>query len=365
MKSLYTLLKVKPEESTQVTLMLAMGFFMGIFIATYTVTAESLFLNKLSEHLDKAFLAAGVLGIVSTLIFSMAQARVKFTYLAISSIGIIVAFSSIVYVLYHFGELWYRDYVLFVMFILTGPMTAVLFLCYWGIFGRLFDFRQSKRIIGWIDTGQLLAAILAFLIIPLTSNLIADTSNYLVLCNISIVASAACLVTISLKFNLTGNKPAELDQETKRETSFGKITSDKYLFLLSVFLIISMVTVIFNQFAFQDTLNEQYPEQRELTNFLAWFNGTIYILSLAMQSFINDKILGNYGIRVSLLLLPIIIAIFAVGSVFTGTFFGFNIEQAPTTFIFFFLTIALTRLFSASLRDSLENPRFLSFCLYH
>ena len=70
---------------------------------------------------------------------------------------------------------------------MTGPITAVLLLSFWGIFGRLFNFRQSKRIIGWIDTGQLIAAIIATLIvIPFTTKLVQETSNYLLLCAISI-----------------------------------------------------------------------------------------------------------------------------------------------------------------------------------
>jgi hypothetical protein len=46
-------------------LMLCTGFFMGVFIATYQVTADSLFLNRLGGQLDRAFLVAGLLGIVT------------------------------------------------------------------------------------------------------------------------------------------------------------------------------------------------------------------------------------------------------------------------------------------------------------
>ncbi|MEQ9413650.1 MAG: hypothetical protein RIF39_07455, partial [Cyclobacteriaceae bacterium] len=84
MKSVLTVLNVKPEEQQQVVLMLSTGFFMGIFIATYTVTAESLFLNQLADQLDQAFLASGVFGIVSTLLFSTLQNRIKFSTLTTS-----------------------------------------------------------------------------------------------------------------------------------------------------------------------------------------------------------------------------------------------------------------------------------------
>lgn len=74
---------------------------------------------------------------------------------------------------------------------------------------------------------------------------------------------------------------------------------DKYIVLLAVFLSVSMVTFMFNQFSFQTLLNTQYPVQRDLTNFLAYFNGIIYLLSLILQTFVNDRIISTYGLRVS------------------------------------------------------------------
>ena len=358
MKTVLSALNVKSEEKVQVVLMLSTGFFMGIFIATYTVTAESLFLNQIGDQLDRAFLVSGIFGIVSTFIFSVLQNRIKFSTLTTFSILTIVFFTVAVYLLYNFGDPALHDEVLFAMYILTGPMTAVLLLCYWGIFGRLFDFRQSKRIIGWIDTGQLVASILAFFLIPLTAIYFTETSNYLIVCAISIMVSAILFLTISFKFPLTKNDPNEFESTVRKETSFGRIFKDPYVLLLSIFLMISMITFIFNQYAFQDLINKQYPNQRELTDFLAYFNGAIYLLSLLMQTFINDKIIGNYGIRVSLYVLPIIVGIFAIGSLFTGIVFGYDLALTPSTFIFFFLFMALTRLFNATLRDSLENPVF-------
>ena len=356
MKSIFTVLKVKPEERLPVILMLATGFFMGIFIATYQVTAESLFLSQLSGQLNKAFLVSGVLGIVSTLIFSAAQNRFKFTSLATASILFVVFFSSTIYYLYNFGDKAYHEYVLFAMYCFIGPMTAILLLSYWGIFGRLFNFKQSKRIIGWIDTGQLSAIIIANFLIPLTSSYFPETSNYLIVCNISILGSAICFIIISLKFKLDKNNPGDFEESVREQTKFKNIFKDRYIVLMSLFIIISMITFIFTQYSFQDSLNKQYPDQRELTNFLAYFNGAIYAISLIMQTFVNDRILSNYGIRVSLFILPAVVGLFAIGSVLTGTFFGYSSIQSPDTYIFFFLFVALTRLANNTLRESLESP---------
>jgi ATP:ADP antiporter, AAA family len=346
-------LGVKHDEQAQVFLMLGTGFFLGIFIATYQVTAESLFLNKLSDQLDEAFLVSGLLGILSTAVFSFLQNRMRFISLSILSLLIIIGATFNLYYFYHNGVEEVQDNTLFFMYCLIGPITAILLLCYWGIFGRLFNFKQSKRIIGWIDTGQLIAIIAANFLIPITSNLFPDTSDYLLVCNFSIVGALICLIIISIKFDLAR---VSTDASVREQTKFTKIFKDRYVVLLSLFLITSMVTFIFNQFTFQTLLNKQYPDQRDLTNFLAFFNGAIYALSLLMQIFVNDKILGTYGIRISLFVLPAVVSLLIVGSLITGSIFGFNLDENPQTFIYFFLFVALTRLFNSMLRDSFENP---------
>lgn len=350
-------------ERKQVIVMLVTGFLFGTFIATFQVTSESLFLNHLSSFADpnllnKAFLFSGLLGIVSTVAFSIFQNKIKFINLAIASIATIVAITSAVYYLYKYGDPSITDAVLFTMFCLSGPTTAILLLCYWGIFGRLFNFKQSKRIIGWIDTGQLIAIITANFFIPLTAAFFPSTIDYLVVCNISILGSLGCFIYITTRFRLNKNDPKEFDETVKEETKFKKIFQDKYILTLSLFLVTSMVTFICSQYSFQTLLNQQYPDQRDLTNFLAYFNATIYLLSLVMQTFINDKILSTYGIRISLFFVPIVTALFAFSSFITGAFFGYQPDTHPQSFVFFLLFIALTRLFNSMLRDSLENPVF-------
>lgn len=348
-------LNVKPEEQAKVVLMLSMGFFIGIFVATYQVTAESLFLNKLSSHLNEAFLISGGLGIAITLIFSFFQNRIRFSALVFFSFLLILVCTSALNYFYHFGTENLQNQILFLMYCLVGPLTALLLLCYWGLFARLFDFKQSKRIIGWIDTGQLLAIILANFLIPVSASFFPNTSDYLIVCDISIIGAIVCLAIVAFQFGLA-KKQSKITSDVRRETGFTKIFKDKYVVLLSFFLITSVVTLNFNQFIFQNLLNEQYPNQRDLTNFLAYFNGAIYLLSFAMQSFFNDKIITTYGLRLSLFILPIVTGFFALISFFAALFFGFDIASHPETFIYFFLFIALSRLFNSMLRDSLENP---------
>ena len=356
LKALFLALNVRQEEEKQVLLLLGKGFFMGIFLATYQVSAETLFLNRLEEYLKEAIMVSGFLGIIITFLFAVLQTRIPFAKLALGNIIGVFIFTAGIFATFKLSAPSWQDYLVFLMFAMIGPILAVSLLGFWGVFGRMFDLRQSKRIIGGIDIGQLSAAILTSFTIPFLESFIPNTLNYLWISGISILISLGFLVAITLKYDL---KKAE-ESTSKSEhtgTGFRNIAKDKYVRLLSTFLLFSMVTFTFVQFSFQNVVAQQYPDENELRNFLAIFNGSILILGLLLQTFVNDRIIGEYGLKISLVILPVILGVFTIGAIVAGTVFGYTID-AGTSFIWFFLFIALSRLFNFSLRDSLENPTF-------
>jgi ATP:ADP antiporter, AAA family len=357
LKALFLALNVRPEEERQVLLLLGQGFFMGVFLATYQITAETLFLSRLGEYLKEAILFSGFLGIVSTSLFSFLQNRISFAKLALGNLALILLFTAIIYSAFHFAEVSFQDYIIFLMFSLIGPLLAVSLLGFWGIFGRLFDLRQSKRIIGGIDIGQLMAAIITSFSFPFLQSIIPETTNYLLISCISIVLSFIFLLLITRKFDLSKAEISTAVDGGDTDTRIGTLIRNKYVKLLSIFLLFSMVTFTFIQFSFQDVVALQYPDEDELRNFLALFNGSILILGLILQTFVNERIIGEYGLKVSLMILPFILIFFSIGSIISGTIFGYTIDSG-SGFIWFFLFVALTRLFNFSLRDSLENPTF-------
>lgn len=359
-KALFLALNVRPNEEKQVLLLLGQGFFMGIFLATFQIIAETLFLNRLGEYLKEAILFSGFLGILTTALFSYLQNKISFAKLALGNLFLIFIFSVLIYLAFQFADETIQNYIIFTMFALTGPILAVSLLGFWGTFGRLFDLRQSKRIIGGIDIGQLSAAIITSFSFPFLQELIPETQNYLLISCVSIVISFVFLVVLTRSFDLSQAEESENNDEEEESTKIGALLKNQYVRLLSIFLLFSMIAFTFIQFSFQEVVQIQYPEENEMRNFLAVFNGSILILGLLLQTFVNDKIIGEYGLKVSLLILPVILAVFTVASLVSGFFFGYGPEN-DATFIWFFLFIALSRLFNFSLRDSLENPTFKLF----
>lgn len=364
LRKIFSRLNVKPEEERQVIFLLVIGFFQGAFLVTYQISAEALFLNKLPHLLKEAILISGGFGMITTALFSYLQNKVSFARLAVGNLLLISIITIGIYLLYFNTSGLNQEYVIFTMFAMIGPFTAVILLGFWGVFGRLFNLRQSKRIIGWIDTGQLTAAIIATVSIPLLGALIPETINFLGISGVSILLAMITLLGITLKYDL---KKAEIDVGIKTDANpnlSNKKTSlfrDNYVWLLSSFLIFSMITFTFIQFSFQSVAALQFTQENDLRDFLAQFHLGYLLLGFILQTFVNDKIIGGYGLKVALFILPIVVGFFTICSILAGYIFGTSPIEAPSTFIWFFLFISITRLFNYSLRDALENPTFKLF----
>ena len=354
--ALFAALRVRPDERNQVTLLLLKGFFIGSFLATYQVGAETLFLNRLPEYLEEALVLSGLLGVITTASFSMAQGRISYNALSIINLVILTVYTTSIYLGYVFLPGEYQDIVIFIMFAMLGPVTAVVLLGFWGVFGRLFDLRQSKRIIGWIDSGQLLAAITTFFLIPVLEDYIGATENLFIGSSVSLLLSLIFLGMLLSKNKLKQGEMEESSKEARGQTSLSKLFKSGYIKILSAFILFSMMSFIIIQYAFQNTITHLYPNEEDLRTFIAFFEAFILIFMLILQTFVNDKLISEYGIKVALLIMPILLLFFVGLAIFVGLFF--STDPLSSTYLYFFLAIALIRLFSKALRDALESPTF-------
>lgn len=342
-------------EEKAMLLLLAKGFCMGIFIAAYQVGAETLFIHELgAELMEEAFFAAGAAGVVTTVIFVFLQKVIRFSILAISNVFVIFLFVLGLRMGHLFIE-W--PYWSFVQFVMIGPATALIILGFWGTFGRMLDLRQSKRIIGGIDTGQLAATVLAFYSIPIISGFVhSDTEDLIVAAIIACFGILVFEIWLVRSFNLDSATKAKHGEKKVKNVGFADLFKDKYLRMMCLFLIFSTIGAKFINLSFYTATETMYSDQSDLKTFLSGFNGTVMIVSFLIQSFVNDLIIGKYGLRVSLMVMPFILALFTIGAIISGHMFGFT--EKNDEYLFFFLFVAMGNLFTLSIKDALESPAF-------
>ena len=120
-------LGVEPEETGPVSLLLAISFFMGLFLATVAVAAQTLFLNdqSISEKYDlpKALMYGGGFGFIATGLFNILMGRIPFRYLAVFFLLLIIGATAFL----EFGKYYVDDLrsLYYVGFSLILPFTFV------------------------------------------------------------------------------------------------------------------------------------------------------------------------------------------------------------------------------------------------
>ncbi|NQW26558.1 MAG: HEAT repeat domain-containing protein [Flammeovirgaceae bacterium] len=354
-------------EERQMWFLLGMGALMGFFLASYQVGSESLFIQVLGEeYLSESFFVTGALGILFTMSYVYLQKRIKFSRLVIGNAVIISLFVCGLRLAFEFIDVGDKSsgfsVLPFLLFVMMGPMTAILLLGFWGIFGRIFDTRQTKRLIGSVDTGQLIATIIAFFSIPILTRLpfFNETYDLLLISSISVIGILVLTILMCLNWNVN------LIDSLKKESSVSSkgyvwIFKNKFTRLLSFFMVFSMGTAIFLDYVFYSATEIKYPNEQELNDFLSFFNGTVIIMSFIIQTFINDIILNRFGLKVALMTMPIILILFMIGGIISGHIYGFEILNED--FLFFFMFVISGKAFTASLRDALESPAFKLFFL--
>lgn len=347
-------LNITQAESTRVFLLLAMGFLTGIFLATLDVGATALFLQQFneSEDLPLAILLSGIVGLVATTIYNQFQTRLKFKHLGLGTLVLMIITLGIIGIGLQKWENT-RD-LYFAGFIVVVPFNFLVMLLFWGSFNRMFDVRSAKRIIGSIDTGQLLASIVALFSIPFILQIENISEKELLI--ISLVSLTGILVV----FWIIGRNNLKHIPERTAKINYSGLFRNRYMLLMASFVIISMIAVNFIDYSFLTVTTMQFSEN-EVATFLSLFEATVVIFSFLFQTFVTDRVISVYGLKTALLVNPILIIVLTTSAFLAGSFFGFTGNDS--TLIYFFMAIAMSKLFVDSLKDALDGPSFKLYFL--
>jgi AAA family ATP:ADP antiporter len=367
---LQRVLGVEPNEVGPVALLLAISFLMGTFLATVTVASQTLFLNSdiFTEKVDLPIYLAisGVFGIVSTGIYTFLQGRIPFRVLAIGSLTVVILITGAiefaeVYLHELFpGALQDKSYIGVIGFTQLLPFTLITQLVFWGSFGRLFNLRQAKRVIGSVDVGVDIAQVIAFFSIPLlivTAGLEVDSLFTIGL--VSIIGYLILFIILSGRY-LDKEKVLKSDvgdDHTLKKLGVLDIFRNRFLLYMAGFVIASIAALRFIDYSFFNVTTATFTA-KEIPTFLSLFEALIVIFGFLFTTFITDRIMQDYGLRVALLINPLLLLMFTGGAALLGSTFGYINDGTTETAIYFFIMIAMSKLFVNSLKGGLDDPTF-------
>ncbi len=241
-------------------------------------------------------------------------------------------------------------------FTLILPFTFVVQLVFWGSFGRMFNVRDGKRLIGSVDVGTDIASIIAFFTIPILLTSGVKVESLYTIGLFSIIGYTVFFFILSQRY--LGKGKTAVAESDIHKLSIGQFVTNKYIMLMAGFIIVSLTALRFVDYSFFNVSVVQFNND-SLPIFLSYFEMTIVIFSFMFTTFVTDRIAQDYGLRVAMIINPIVLAIFTVAALGLGSVFGYDPTiSGRTAVVYFFIAIAMSKLFINSLRDALDTPIF-------
>lgn len=340
---------VEREERGLISILLIQSVFLGTFYGFFNISAHSLFLAKFDEMLmARAYILSGLVGIALTWLYTHFQSKMRFhNFSVINLIFVLLTTVSLWFIMSVDGSNW----VIFAIFILMGPLNLLALLGFYGTAGRLFTLRQGNRLFGLVDTGIVIGVIVSSFSIPALLSVNVSTSSILLISAVSILAALFVQFIIGKRY-----EQVRVKAQKEKRASLKIFRDDSYVRSMGLFIAFSVVVAFFIQYSFMAVTRERYPLEEDMASFLGLFEGSMMVFTLLIKTFIFSYLIKNHGLKLTLIVGPVLIGIFVVVAVVIGSIMGFQPESGG--FMIFFLLLAVGRLFSKAMKDSLETPAF-------
>jgi hypothetical protein len=343
-------LGIQAGEGAPVAWLIVHSLFNGIFSALFLTAANALFLARFEIGvLPLAYIAAAVVGYVAVGLLSRLERHVRFGTLLLLNLGVLLALASAFWIVGRFTD---ADWVVFLMFVVVGPMFNLIALGYWGLAGRLFDLRQGKRLFGLVGAGEEVSTIAGLFATPLVIRLVGGAANLVPLAAIGLAGSFVTVVFITRRFHKELESGAGLTTGKKAETGmrFTDLLRERYFLLMAASVVLLTLALYTIDFSFLAQIRLRFQGPGQIAQFFGVFYGAVKIVEFLLKVGVSGPLLNQFGLNVGLLVLPIVLGISTVLGILVGTL-GLGDSN-------FFVLVALAKLLAVSGRTSTFEPSF-------
>jgi len=348
---LLKLLNIRGEEARPVFLLMAFSFFIGLSLTFYFTASNAIFLKHFpSRMISFSYIASGIVVYIAWWLLSRIDRKLSVSYQIL--IKIFFVFISVLTI--SLG-VWIYDtpWLAFVMFTWVRVLVYITLVTFWGLAGKIFNMRQGKRIFGLIGVGEVISIIIGYFSVPLILHFLKAPD----LLFLSSSALLICLILVIIILRHFREQLGSLEiQPTKGETgqkpdwNYWSMIKQSYFLLISVMAFLPIFGYLFVDFLFLAQTKREFANNPEtIARFFGIFLGFVAIVELIFK-LISGRLLNKYGLKPSLLSLPLILAFSILLAAFFGTIYG--------TVGLFFAFIAFARLFERAVRGAMYEPAF-------
>ena len=348
------LLNFRLDEVSRILPLFLQSLFFGIFISYYNSYINALFLSAFDlSYLSYAYLGSGIIGILTTFVFSVSSKKLKF-----KTHSIVIYTSISLFILLLKLGIDYSPYTkvfAFLGFILYTPLASFVALVVSGLIMKLFNLRQGKRLYSLIASGSVCAAIISYMTVPLLLSIVPTASDLLWFALGGIVMGMLVQLRINNNYSdvISHNDEQRSKKQVAPKVSIFGTTYFRRIFILSI---CSMAGLIIVSYSFLSASRIYFSgfDVKTLGQFFGLFFGITKAIEFIMNTFLSGKLLEKYGLRFGLVLLPISLLMFSILAVVISVI-SFQFDGLETIV---FIIIVLSMLDLIVVKRSMEDSSF-------
>ncbi len=343
-----TRLSLQPGEAPRLAWLLAYSLCTGVFTAFFFSTSLALFLGRFNAaRLPYVYIAAGLVGYASVKLFTHLRRTSRPAPLVA---GTLLALCALVTVFWIVLRRLDSPWTSFAMVVCISPSLTLLDLGFWSLASRLFDLHRGKRLFALVGTGEVLASILGFFLVPVLLPLLGSVVQLLPIAAAGLLLSAAAALVIGRRWGhelATGGESPLAHAGSESPPRF----RDRYFQLIALSMALFVVALFLVDFSFLHEVPRYFRGSGESAAFFGVFFGGAKLGELVIKLFVSGRLLSHLGLRAGLIALPAALFASVLLLVVAGVFFG-----AEATV--FFVLVALAKLLWLMLARSLYDPSY-------
>lgn len=296
-----------------------------LIISTLLIVKPSvngLFLSQFGvESLPLAFVLVAIAAMILSYYYSRKLIKISF-YLLIRrtiaiSVIVLVVFGGLLAI--HILESW----VIYLFYIWVALFAVLSASQFWILANLVFNVREAKRLFGFIGAGAIAGGIFGGYLTSLLAPAIG--SENLLFVSAFLLWLCIPITRIIWRDNLSGKKNPFRNQNKLKEiveSPFQLIRKSKHLTYLAGIIGVSVIIAKLVDYQFNAIASFKIDDPDELTAFFGLWFSNFNLISLLIQLFITRRVVGVFGVGVSLFFLPAGIFIGAVLVLFVPSLFA-------------------------------------------
>jgi hypothetical protein len=227
------------------------SFLIGVANSFFLVETSKVFIFKVSiSEIPIAYIISGIIGLLLIYIYKKAQTKIG----EIRSYELLIFLFFISSLIIYGGQVYFKDVeVLIKLFAYLGFAMIFAFLNLFnvgfaGVCFSIFNFSQSKRLLGLLGIGEVVASIIGFLVAPLIVR-ITGNSNLLLL--LAMLFSLISIFPIRSIHNEKGDNVDVLASSVSTmKFNISYIVNNPYVLYLSLTTLFSMAALYFVDYSY-------------------------------------------------------------------------------------------------------------------